>query len=279
MTVNVAVVTSEAIVFGCDSISTGRRQMLDPAKVQVSNDERGRLIAPFSPSDLETIVVSSKSGVKKLFAIGTERVPVVAVTTGLAQLRGRTIWSLALEFRRSVAPGESLEAIVGNFAAFMRAYYDQHGARGTLNFLVGGFGKDAKYPALYRIRTAASAADRVERILEKGRTGMSWDGRSDAIERVVLGFDTDLRREITKLNQAFPFTDHRAGFDYDLPLQEAINMVSYLVLVQAAKERFAPGIPAVGGRTHIAAVTRDMGVQLVNEPDLMHTHIGFFDDH
>jgi hypothetical protein len=68
--------------------------------------------------------------------------------------------------------------------------------------------------------------------------------------------------------------------DYaNLPLQEAINLVSFLVLVQDGRSRFARGIPTVGGRTHIGIITKDKGFRLLNEPDLAHEYTGFADDH
>ena len=46
------------------------------------------------------------------------------------------------------------------------------------------------------------------------------------------------------------------SIDYaNLPHQEAINFVSFLVLLQDGRARFGRGVPTVGGRTHIGIIT------------------------
>lgn len=70
-----------------------------------------------------------------------------------------------------------------------------------------------------------------------------------------------------------------ADIDYaNLPLQEAINFVAFLVLLQDGKGRFVRGVATVGGRTHIGIVTKDKGFRLLNEAELTHKHTGFGDD-
>lgn len=72
---------------------------------------------------------------------------------------------------------------------------------------------------------------------------------------------------------------YRLQLDYaNMPIQDAINFVSFLVMVQAGKSRFAFGVPTVGGRTHIGIVTKAKGFELLNEPKLQHRHTGFSDD-
>jgi hypothetical protein len=71
---------------------------------------------------------------------------------------------------------------------------------------------------------------------------------------------------------------YRLSVDYaNLPHQEAVNFVSFLVNVQAGKGRFARGIATVGGRTHIGVVTK-AEFTLLNEPQLAHRYTGFGDD-
>ncbi len=62
-----------------------------------------------------------------------------------------------------------------------------------------------------------------------------------------------------------------------LPLQEAVNFVSYLIMMQAGKSGFAPGVATVGGRTHIGIITKDKGFVQLNEPELTHNYTGFGD--
>lgn len=119
-----------------------------------------------------------------------------------------------------------------------------------------------------------------------GSSGLVWGAQSDAVERVVRGYDMKLRGAIESaaeqaleayqgdMNQAvlrilddvlkalncsmppgidttlpggisvtFPWQSFRLGVPYSiLPLQEAVNFVSYLILVQSGKSRFARGV-------------------------------------
>ena len=79
--------------------------------------------------------------------------------------------------------------------------------------------------------------------------------------------------------EGFDFEKHKTRFNYaDFPLQEAVNMVSYMVLLQAGVSRFGDGIATVGGRIHIGVIIRKDGVALLNEPTLRHKFTGFFDE-
>jgi hypothetical protein len=62
-----------------------------------------------------------------------------------------------------------------------------------------------------------------------------------------------------------------------MPIQEAINFVAFLVNLQAGKDRFARGVPTVGGRVHVGVVRKE-GFELLNEPKLTHRYTGFGDD-
>jgi hypothetical protein len=72
---------------------------------------------------------------------------------------------------------------------------------------------------------------------------------------------------------------YRVPIDYSsLPLQDAVHLVSFLVMIQAGKSRFAHGVPTVGGRFHVGVVTKGEGFRRLNEPELTHRFTGFGDD-
>jgi len=81
-----------------------------------------------------------------------------------------------------------------------------------------------------------------------------------------------------KLSQV-DWSKFNVNIDYsNLPQQQAIDLVSFLVLVQAAKARFTSGIATVGGRTHVGIITKQKGFRLLNEQDVQHRYTGFGDD-
>ena len=289
MTINVALVTSEAIVFGCDSTASSITHLLNVfphMDMNAEPDEEGKFVAKFLMNDLQPVVANSQSGVRKMFEIGTERIPIVAVAAGTAKLVDRTITSLGLEFQQRMrgSTTTSVERYAREFLEFMRGYYDQHYADSPIpeefregpEFLVGGIGRRATYPALYRVKVQENV---VETEFDRGNGGVSWNGQADAVERIIRGCDPGLRHAIWSQLPDFDFDPYKLGIGYsDLPLQEAVNFVSYLVLVQGGKARFGHGIPTVGGRTHIAVATKENGIQFLNEPELAHRYVGFFDE-
>jgi hypothetical protein len=220
-----------------------------------------------------------------------------------------------------------IKTICDDFLKFLREKYDQNYADSPVPeqfregpvLLVGGYGKDDVFPSICRMNIQRN---RVTCTFEKGHTGVSWNGQSDAVERFIRGYDRDARADIRstlrgalttqaeglttfftkKINEildklgekmpdgidlqlpdapstAIDWNQYKFPLNYgNLPIQDAVNFVSFLVLIQAGKSRFAAGVPTVGGRTHIGVVTRDKGFRLLNEPELQHRYTGFSDD-
>ena len=56
-----------------------------------------------------------------------------------------------------------------------------------------------------------------------------------------------------------------------------IDFVSWLVMIQSGKAKFAIGLPTVGGRTHIGVITKNE-FKLLGELDLEHRFTGFEHD-
>jgi hypothetical protein len=268
-----------------------------------------------------------------MFPLADKYCHVAAVTSGVAALNQRTISSLALEYRSIIKKKKAskckriVEAIAQEFLEFLRAEYEDHykdsplpeSLRDGPEFLVGGFGQNDKFPSCYRVRVQQN--DVIEDFAS-GKSGLSWNAQSDAVERVIRGYDEKLRKLVdesfesvigkyqTDMNQAVlrilddvlkklnatmpdgvdttlpdqvalspPWDQLRTTVPYSaLPLQEAVNFVSYLIMMQAGKSRFAPNVATVGGRTHIGVITRDEGFRKLNEPALSHQYTGFADD-
>jgi hypothetical protein len=208
MTINVAVVSSEALVLGCDSISSVTEYFINPFAHPAEHAGDGRYQVSFSMNDLVPQVTNSWHGVTKMFALSRdEHTPVAAVTAGLARLNNRSMKSYADEFLRDRAANtlvqHTVEEVAKNFLMFMRRYYDQHYADTALppelrdgpEFLVGGYDAANHLPCLYRVNVQNN------RILVQyapGTFGIAWEGLSDAVERLFGGYDAALRESVEK---------------------------------------------------------------------------------
>ena len=341
MTVNIGVVTSDALVLSCDSIASVTEPLLSPfgflerdADGELKRDAEGRFTAKFDFQDLQQRVTSYWGGVTKMFQIHPDPSPVVAVTAGTARLLDRSIASHAGEFFRehkqrwgTLDDTEDrlvdVEPICRAFLQLMRDRYMCHYKESSLpeelwrgpEFLVGGFGQNDAFPSIYRVSVQN---DSITCDFADGKCGISWNGQSDAIERFIKGYDRNVRLHIdevlekheqktqsyvTKLvnnildrlakelpdgiqinvplieNDKLDWERHALPIGYsNLPLQEAVNFASAMVMVQASHSRFAAGIATVGGRTHIGVITKSKGFRTVNEPEITHKLTGLSDD-
>jgi hypothetical protein len=171
MTVNIGLVTSDAVLLGCDSIASTTGYFLDPIEMdwetgpggEFTKDANGKFTLKFTHADYKSIVTNSWGGVTKLFQIHPNPTPVVAVTAGLAKLKGRPIASWGGEFfTKCEKRGQKLvnvEKICKAFLEFIRAKYDEHYKEHSIpeqfregpEFLIAGYGRDDDLPTLFRV--------------------------------------------------------------------------------------------------------------------------------
>jgi hypothetical protein len=210
MTINVVLVTPDAVILGCDSTATRSQYYIDPFAIGINApDPDGKVSLEFHLSDMEHIVTDAWGGVTKMFALADAGgCHVAAVTAGLASLNQRSMASLATEFFTNNRPkkkiqksGKSVEDVAKDFLQFMRQQYDQHFATSQLpedfrdgpEFLVGGVSPKDTFPACYRVLVKENTATKS---FASGDCGLSWNGQSDAVERVIRGYDGKLRWRI-----------------------------------------------------------------------------------
>ena len=327
MTINVGIVTAEALVLGCDSIASVTEHLLDPFRQNVTDNADGSMRIDFDMDDLVPTVTGAWDGVTKMFEL-SQSPPVAAVTAGLAKLNGLNMSSLASEFaatRHAQQAAHStpvtVEDVATAFLKFMRARYEKHYADSPLpeqfrdgpEFLIGGFGTADAFPSLYRVNVQEDSCH-----LEYGggECGVTWGGESDAVERLLRGYDAEIRfrvdalyagtmriyraeitQAVAQLLSSFaaqvgdaaeglqtqlpkppvicPWGEEALQIRYaDLPLQDAVDLVAFLVTLQSARAKFGSGVATVGGRTHVGVITKQRFVML-EEPQLKHTNTGF----
>lgn len=337
MTINIVLATSHAVILGCDSTASVTEHFIDPFAAGIAKDKTGKLkqdkqgryTVKFKYPQLQEIVTDAWGGVTKMFQLCSGDCKIAAVTSGLATLNGRPIASVAEEFeelqsRKRSTKATSVKDLADEFLAFVRKEYMQHYRGSTLppefregpSFILGGYGKGDSFGSIYRISVKNNA---VVRSFAAGEYGISWGAQSDAVERVIRGYDRELRRIVEgevadafskyaasvdttvlrivndilkKLNATMPagvnttlpsvssiklpWEDAKTTISYgNLPLQDAVDLVSYLIMMQMGKARFARGVGTVGGFTHIGVITRREGFKALKEPELTHQFTGF----
>lgn len=194
---------------------------------------------------------------------------------------------------------------------------DQRNYLPTVQFLVAGFGRDDAYGKIFKIDIGSNSI--FEQFPNSDHMGICWAGQADYVERLIRGYDArvkaianremaeglgaqrattlqditaaiqgaginlpdDLRFEVTEhAPPTLPWECGHVDIDYgNLSMQYAVDLVEMLVNTQSGMQRFARGIPTVGGRTHIGVLKRDEGFRILNDPDLQHRHTGYGDEY
>lgn len=340
MTINVAVVTYDGIILGCDSLSSmvegvlmpyrGRGTFVLDDNSQPIVDDDGHWLVKFKPGDTEQLVTTVFGGVSKMFCLyEDDDTSVAAVTSGLATLAGVTIAEQAKRFRRRLktegATFESVGEVALKFQEYIQSIWLQDREKAALpeslfpdlQFIVAGHGKADLYGKVFRVN-ASDRGPPIEQFQDDDHVGICWGGTADYVERLLRGADGVLMLRVTRelaramrqqrestlndismaLTQAgvqlpddldvqvreeqqptLPWDSVVADIDFgNLSTQYAVEFVELLVNIQSGMQRFARGIPVVGGRTHIGVLKRGERFDMLNEPTLLHKHTGYSDD-
>jgi hypothetical protein len=185
-----------------------------------------------------------------------------------------------------------------------------------LQFLVCGYGPDDEYTKVFRV--SISEESMPEEFPTFPHCSAAWAGQSNAISSLVNGIShesiwtlrqalvstlEDQRQSIVaevveqlkqqgvaipepfeaqiyaKVAGDLPWSSGAPAMDWaNLPVQSAVDLVSTLVNAESAIQKFAMGIPTVGGRTRIGLMRRGMPFAFLNEPEIIHHHVGYNHD-
>lgn len=341
MTINIALVTFNGIVLGCDSLSSIVQRVILPfsedtvyAKDKEGNvilDEDGMPVISIIKTKQHQIATTVYGGVNKIFSLyQDDDTCVAALTSGLAILGGVTISELAKRYVRKNKLAErkfvTVEEVASDFHAYIKEIWEtefkdtpesQRARRPTVRFLIAGFGANDEYGKVFKTDILLDQIK--EQFGDGNHMGLSWSGQADYVERLVQGADDNFQyaanREIATAmlaqREAFtkdysdalakagvalpegleleisevaeptiPWNSAVADIDFgNLPTQYAVEFVELLVNTQSGMQRFARGVPTVGGRTHIGVLKRGEGLELLNEPNLEHKHTGYSNDY
>ncbi|MFI8717073.1 hypothetical protein ACIGHF_04180 [Stenotrophomonas sp. NPDC077464] len=188
-----------------------------------------------------------------------------------------------------------------------------HSFLDDLQFLIAGYGPADEYIKVIRVSVANESA--VEVFKHAPHCSAAWAGQASAVASLLMGFNPTtrwaidravveslsaqresvvtsvlghLREQGVAIPEPFearidevvpadlPWSEGSPEFDWaNLPVQSAVDLVSTLVNAQSAMQKFAMGIPTVGGRTRIGLMRRGMPFAFLNEPEIVHQHVGY----
>lgn len=187
---------------------------------------------------------------------------------------------------------------------------------GDLNFLVAGYGPDDTYIKVFRASVLRESV--VETFPDPPHCSAAWAGQSESVASLINGQSALTIRQVSKaivealsaqrasiiesvlerlraqgvavpepfeaeieevIPPALPWNGGGPEIDWaNLPVQSAVDLVSTLVNAESGIQKFAMGIPGVGGRTRIGLMRRGTPFTFLNEPDIIHSNIGYNHD-
>lgn len=252
MTIVVASKTSEGLIFGSDSAVSLTTSTGDILNIY----EYGEKLYPL------------------------EEYPIGILSWGVGSIGNRSIKSLISEFGNELAPASEIdeyrvEKIAEDLFNFLRQRHLQERVRSSLGIIIGGYSTHAFFPEEYIFVIPGDEGIRTVFPDLNGKPvfGSIWKGVTKPITRVLYGFDPDVIR-ILKANQQLSKQEKTQleGLQYyitsgDMPLQDGIDLVKFLVGMVVGITRFSIGAPTCGGHIDIAVVTRE-GFKWVTRKEL-----------
>ncbi|MBX8516060.1 hypothetical protein K5D69_15300 [Pseudomonas cichorii] len=218
MTINIAIATYDAIVLGCDSLSSQIEQAVLPFRngVGFARDADGNELVDatgskvISSAQLQPYVTNVFGGAQKMFCLyQDDDTTVAAVTAGMATLCGVTIAGIANRFRKKnigeAQTFKSVQAVTEAFLAHVRQEWEQEVEYDTaaeelrpyfpdLQFIVGGYGTEDATSKVFKLSVKDMTLS--EQFTWKTRSGACFAGQSDFVQRLLVGVDDRIVSQI-----------------------------------------------------------------------------------
>jgi len=218
VTINIAIATYDAIVLGCDSLSSQVEQAIMPFRhgVGFARDADGNELIDatgqrvVSMAHLQPYVTNVFGGAQKMFCLyEDDDTSVAAVTAGMATLGGVTIAGVAARFKkRNLAEGKTfrtVKEVAEAFLAHVRVEWEIQVEYETaeeekrpyfpdVQFIVGGYGADDASGIVFKLSVNSLTME--EQFAWRSRSGTCFAGQSDFVERLLVGVDQRIINDV-----------------------------------------------------------------------------------
>ncbi|MCP3752308.1 hypothetical protein [Pseudomonas sp. SBB6] len=216
MTINIAVATRDAIILGCDSLSSVVETAAFPLRngmgfardVQGNEmvDAEGRRLIPVG--HVRSVVTNVYGGVSKMFSLyENDGFSVAAVTAGKATLCGLTVaeWAKRFCYSKRGEQFTRVEEVANQFLAFIRIQWETdvdfentdpslRNFLPPLQFIVAGHCPDDHVGRVFKLDVTAPSC--IDTFPDGDQCGATWAGQSDFVERLLLGVDHGVRHSV-----------------------------------------------------------------------------------
>ncbi len=259
MTIVIALKVGDGLVLGADSAST--------------------LV------DATGVYQNSYFNAEKLFNV-RKGIPVGALTYGLGGLAGRSVSSLAKDLRAMFSDENQAEWFIdrGTYSVeeiatkMVRFFYDRlfvpqfqadlaHSP--FMGFFVAGYSAHAESAEIWQIEISGGKCPGPVRVVTPDAGwGIRWQGEVEALQRLVRGWSLDTHQRLVAAglsadNAADLLDSVRPMIHPTMPIQDAIDLVHFLIDVTCGFVRFSPGNATVAQPIDSAAITPHEGFRWI----------------
>lgn len=209
--------------------------------------------------------------------------PIGALTFGLGSLKNRSVSSLANDLRARLNGGDPewridpLNARVEDVAkAFLRFFYDElyepqfKGSVETpvMGFIIGGYSSDKDSAEVWRLVLTSNGANLAQIVPSEAPWDCVWEGEREPIQRVLFGYSDQIEQKLTSVGVTVEdarklLTSMDPLVNGAMPIQDAVDMVQFLIDVTCGYVRFQPGHPTVAKPVDVAAITKHNGFKWI----------------
>lgn len=259
MSLAVVVKGAEGIVLAADSrVTIGAQRRGDVAPIMVNFDNATKLLAFSEPNSF-----------------------VGAVTYGDALIGPRTAHSFIPEFEVALKKRDSGRLKVNEFAKKLSDFYlDQWSKAAPQNyqgpgmtFIVCGYDDGEPYGKVFAL-AIPNEPDPSPRNPED--FGMSWGGQLNISSRIVHGYDPalpailqeELNLDSQQMGAVLQVLKENLEFHIPyqvLPLQDCIDLATFLIRSTITAQGLAVGVRGVGGQIEVAVITRTKPLSFVQQ--------------
>lgn len=214
--------------------------------------------------------------------------PIAAMTAGMGHFGPASISTLAKDLRLQLSrEGEqncldknnyTIEQVATIASEFFRAKYEEldppPAAPSTFEFWVGGYGANGARGEIWKLVIQDGNILPPQKVVKaEDDSKVSWGGQPQAINRLLIGFDANLKTALIESglpeNEADPLIEQMQQRTQTplvhaaMPIQDAVNLADFLVDVTKRYFAFLPGADIVGGDTDMATVTKHEGFRWI----------------
>lgn len=251
--------------------------------IVLAADSRVTLFTPWpgAAPNQQVMIPATFDNATKLLKVNNEHHKhVAAVTFGLGAIgitEPRTASSFMPEFEAELASEKRLkvEAFTDKLSEFFVGQWKSLKMPNNLPpgndmvFLVGGYDKDAAYGSVFSF--SVPSEPKPKKLIPDEQFGANWGGQREYTDRLMQGFDPNLPGLVQEI-LGIPPERRSATLDQDLrgklgipipwqflPLQDCVDLATFIVRTTIALQKFVVGVRGVGGAVDVATITRVQG--------------------